>query len=89
MRINLEQLLEQDPLLRQALSGDAEAARQYCGCYQLIQNTKNKKLYRCQGTIPKEYTRVTSLYGQPVTDAQDFLLPKYWSLPRIIDGKER
>lgn len=75
---------------RRALAGDAEAVRLYCGSYALVKNSTGE-LFRCKGDIPEGYTKVDSIshghYLDPVSDADGFLFPKFWSLPRLQDMK--
>ena len=68
-------------LMRKAMSGDAEAVREYCGSYTLVK--KDGKFYRARlrgNPDPKGYTVITGVY-----DDAGYLLPRYWALPRIIE----
>ena len=87
MRVNLEDLLRNEPILRRALEGDREAVRQYCGSYKLVE-TVTGRLFRCRGYIPFTFKEVTEIGGVSVYDKDGYLIDKLWSLPRIIDGKE-
>jgi len=60
-----------------AMAGDEDAARRYCGSYILVHDEADK-LFRCDGEPPRGYHRIVG-----GTDADGFLRPEYWSLPRV------
>lgn len=76
-------------IMKQALTGDETATRIYCGNYNLVRSTKDEKLYRCEGKTPAGYVPVIEIDGEYPYDEFGFLLPQYWTLPRLIDGHER
>lgn len=64
-------------LIKQALSGDFEAARKYCGSYTLIK--KNGEFFRLKGSdVPEGCDVIKGVY-----DNEGYLLPQYWVYPRI------
>lgn len=61
----------------QALSGDEDATKVYCGSYYLIGDDSGK-LYRCdKDVIPDGYHFIDA------QDSDGFLPEQYWSLPRV------
>jgi len=58
-------------------AGDLET-RQYCGSYVLIRRVADGELFRCADPIPDGYTPV-----EDSTDEAGYLLPWFWSLPRL------
>jgi hypothetical protein len=59
-------------------SWDHDAVRRYCGAYVLLRRAADGALCRCDGPIPDGY--------EPIADSTDedgFLLPRFWSLPRL------
>lgn len=75
-------------LMRKALEGNETAAKMYCGSYTLVECLNPVGVFRCKGDIPEGYTRVDKVYDiqgreQPVYDNDGFLLPQFWTFPRI------
>lgn len=65
-----------------AIHGDEAAARRYCGDYVLVQ-TATGRLFRHRRTAPlSPFFSAVRLPDAAVYDAEGFLLPRYWSLPR-------
>lgn len=74
-------------LYYRALRGETEATRIYCGAYILVRTLPPAafELYRCKGDIPSNYAKVLMDEGVYPYDRDGFLLPQYWSLPRVED----
>jgi hypothetical protein len=68
--------------MRQAIKGDEQAARRYCGSYRLVRPLDSQELYRAK-IVPDGYVEVPTRYDLSVYDDEGFLLPWYWSLPRV------
>jgi len=78
--LSIQTNMENEDLARKAMRGDEEAARLFCGSYTLICDFIGIK-YRFEGEdkdIPAAYFKVIDVY-----DKDGFLLPEYWSLPRL------
>lgn len=67
--------------------GDTEATRMYCGSYTLVRTLPPApfELYRCKGDIPSSFAKVELDNDIYPYDRDGFLLPQYWSLPRVED----
>lgn len=66
-------------LAERALNGDEEAARLFCGSYDIYVNPTDNKYYRVKGDAPREWKKI-----QGVHDKDGFLKPYYWSYPRFL-----
>lgn len=69
-------------LLQKTLQGDAEATRKYCGSYKLVMVTDTSGMYRTK-ELRAAHTEIKQYAGHSVYDEDGFLLPIFWSLPRI------
>lgn len=65
-------------LMLQALRGDTEATRMFCGSYTLVVKNHTDKYYRCKGDVPMGFTKVQHVY-----DKDGFLLSNFWTLPLL------
>jgi len=82
-------------LMRSVMSGDDMATRMYCGSYTLViklpinpKGNVRDQLYRCKGDIPVSCRLVKEIDGKSPYDKDGFLLPKFWSLPWLLDSHE-
>ena len=66
-------------IAEQALNGDENAVRIFCGSYDLYQNPFDKKYYRVKGNAPSLWRRVKGVH-----DKDGFLLSSYWINPRFL-----
>jgi histidinol phosphatase-like enzyme len=69
-------------LMLQALSGDEQATKIYCGSYKLVMITEKSGMYRTK-EIKSPMIEVKTYMDKPVYDKDGFLHPVFWSLPRI------
>lgn len=71
-------------LMEAALRGEEDAVKIYCGSYTLVRCWADGKLYRLkEDKVPDGCMECIVEHGEYVYDDDGFLLPKYWSLPRI------
>lgn len=69
-------------LLQKAIAGDEVATKMYCGSYKLVMLSNSSGMYRAKELTPA-MTELKTYAGQSVYDKDGFLLPVYWSLPRL------
>lgn len=75
-------------LMKQALDGDKNAVKMYCGSYTLVRNKITLRLFRFRGDdsdIPHEFEKVPDdgTFRGMVYDKDGFLHSRYWILPRL------
>jgi len=69
-------------LLLKALDGDEEATKMYCGSYKLVMITSSSGMYRTKELRPA-FVEIKEYVGRSVYDKDGFLMPVFWSLPRL------
>lgn len=74
-------------LIEDALKGDEEATKIYCGSYNLCMDRTEKVYFRYKGSLPDKYKDIKIYCGEPVFDSDGYLKARFWSLPRMVNGQ--